>query len=102
MLETDSKSEMAAKVTFGKKAKKLDKKGLPKAAGNGTTFNMDSLEDEDGDSPDWIELFNSGSTPVDLDGWYLSDDPALLTKWHGRPGEGRGRPAPAPRATARS
>ncbi len=43
--------------------------------------NQDSLDDEDGDSPDWIELFNAGSTPVDLDGWYLTDDPALLTQW---------------------
>ena len=43
--------------------------------------NLDSLDDEDGDSPDWIELFNPGDSPVDLDGWYLSDDPAQLTKW---------------------
>jgi hypothetical protein len=49
LFETDSKSEMAAKVKFGKKAKKLDKKGLPKPAGTGTTYNMDSLEDEDND-----------------------------------------------------
>jgi len=47
LFETDSKSEMAAKVLFGKKAKKLDKKGRPKASGTGTTYNMDSLEDED-------------------------------------------------------
>ncbi|MGI9244834.1 MAG: lamin tail domain-containing protein, partial [Verrucomicrobiales bacterium] len=43
--------------------------------------NQDSLADEDGDSPDWLELFNSGETPIDLDGWYLTDDPALLNKW---------------------
>ena len=43
--------------------------------------NQDTLDDEDGESSDWIELFNSGSTPVDLDGWYLSDDAARLTKW---------------------
>ena len=43
--------------------------------------NQDTLDDEDGDSSDWIELFNNTSSPVDLDGWYLTDDPALLTKW---------------------
>ena len=43
--------------------------------------NQDTLDDEDGDSSDWIELFNSGDSPVDLDGWFLSDDPAQLTKW---------------------
>jgi len=38
--ETDSSAEMAAKVLLGKKAKKLDKNGIPRPAGNGTTFNM--------------------------------------------------------------
>ncbi len=42
--ETDSQSEMRAKVQFGKKAKKLDKKGHTVASGTGTTYNMDSLE----------------------------------------------------------
>ncbi len=31
--------------------------------------------------PDWIELHNSGVTAVNLDGWYLTDDPEDLTKW---------------------
>lgn len=33
------------------------------------------LRDADGDSPDWIELYNAGTESVSLDGWYLSDDP---------------------------
>lgn len=32
-------------------------------------------------SDDWIELYNVGSEPVELAGWYLSDDPARLDKW---------------------
>ena len=32
------------------------------------------LRDADGDSPDWIELYNAGTESVSLDGWYLSDD----------------------------
>ena len=36
--------------------------------------NLGGLEDEDGDSPDWIEITNPGPTPVNLGGWYLTDD----------------------------
>ena len=39
------------------------------------------LLDEDGDSTDWVELFNSGGAPVPISGWSLSDDPALPYKW---------------------
>jgi hypothetical protein len=39
------------------------------------------------DSNDWIELYNPASLPVTLgQGWYLSDDPAALTKWQIPPG----------------
>ena len=31
--------------------------------------------------PDWIEIQNAGTEPVDLRGWYLTDDPKDLTKW---------------------
>jgi hypothetical protein len=43
--------------------------------------NAGGLEDEDRDSPDWIELFNGTSAPVNLEGYHLSDNPANLTKW---------------------
>jgi hypothetical protein len=43
--------------------------------------NSNGLQDEDGDSPDWIELHNPNRFPVNLAGWYLTDDPAQLTKW---------------------
>lgn len=39
------------------------------------------IKDEDGDFEDWIELFNPGSTAVNLNGFYLSDDFANLSKW---------------------
>ena len=62
--------------------------GIPTQAYSQTVYisefmasNQDTLDDQDGESSDWIELFNSGSTPVDLDGWYLTDDPLLLAKW---------------------
>jgi hypothetical protein len=43
--------------------------------------NSGGLRDEDGESSDWIELYNSSSEPVELAGWYLTDDAANLTKW---------------------
>lgn len=39
------------------------------------------LTDEDGDYSDWIELFNQSETNVNLAGWYLTDDEAVLTNW---------------------
>jgi hypothetical protein len=45
------------------------------AAGGGT------LADEDGDAGDWIELYNPAAEPVDLDGWYLTDDDDDLARW---------------------
>ena len=35
----------------------------------------------DGDYPDWIEIYNSGSTSIDLNGYGLSDDSLNLHKW---------------------
>jgi hypothetical protein len=43
--------------------------------------NKTGLTDRDGDYSDWIELFNPDTTPVDLAGWYLSDNASNRTKW---------------------
>ena len=43
--------------------------------------NATGLRDEDGDTSDWIELFNDGTTPVDLAGWSLTDDSANPGQW---------------------
>jgi len=43
--------------------------------------NTRTLHDEDGDSEDWIEICNPGQTPVELGGWYLTDNAVQLTKW---------------------
>ena len=43
--------------------------------------NDDALLDGDGNSSDWIEIWNSTEGTVSLDGWYLTDDPGELTKW---------------------
>src|SRR5262245_60860694 len=43
--------------------------------------NTGALLDEDGESSDWIELFNSSTTPTNLSGWRLTDDVENLSKW---------------------
>jgi hypothetical protein len=39
------------------------------------------LTDEDGDSPDWLEIKNEGDAAIDLAGWSLTDNGADLAKW---------------------
>lgn len=43
--------------------------------------NQQGLRDEDGDRSDWIEIFNPAAEPVDLTGWYLTDNHEQLSKW---------------------
>ncbi|MCZ6793074.1 MAG: lamin tail domain-containing protein [Planctomycetota bacterium] len=43
--------------------------------------NRSTLDDEDGDSSDWLEIHNPDAFRVELGGWYLTDDPADLRKW---------------------
>ena len=50
--------------------------------------NTVSIQDEDSSRQDWIELYNSGASSVNLLGFGLSDDPLLLHKhapnlWNG-------------------
>ena len=43
--------------------------------------NQSSYYDEDGDTPDWIELYNPTPNNISLNGWGLSDDLEDLYKW---------------------
>ena len=43
--------------------------------------NLNGLVDEDGDTSDWIELYNVAAYDIDLDGYGISDDPAEPFKW---------------------
>lgn len=36
---------------------------------------------DNGDFPDWIEIHNTGDTPIDMGGWYATDDDADPAKW---------------------
>ena len=52
-------------------------------ANNGSKAPLESGEllDEDGDSSDWIEIYNPTNAAIDLDGWYLTDEANNLTRW---------------------
>ncbi len=41
----------------------------------------DEIQDDDGDTSDWIELRNTSNEPVDLSGWFLTDSLDHLTMW---------------------
>jgi hypothetical protein len=43
--------------------------------------NHNTVQDEDGDSSPWIEIFNSTASDVNLNGWALTDDPNNLMQW---------------------
>lgn len=43
--------------------------------------NQNGLQDENGDRPDWVEIFNPDATPADLTNWYLTDNATEKTKW---------------------
>ena len=43
--------------------------------------NQNTFFDEDGDTPDWIELYNSSSNDISILNWGLTDDSSELFKW---------------------
>lgn len=43
--------------------------------------NFFGATDDEGDVEDWVELYNSASTTVDLSGWGLSNKPASPFRW---------------------
>ena len=49
--------------------------------------NDSTLMDEDGEASDWIEIFNSGTSSLNLDGYSLSDDATNLAQWQFPPVE---------------
>lgn len=43
--------------------------------------NSKGSSDKDGDTSDWIELFNPMQSAVNLSGWCLTDDPRQPQRW---------------------
>ena len=47
----------------------------------GCNKNFQTIVDEDGDSPDWIELFNGSSENIQLSNYFLTDNPSNPFAW---------------------
>lgn len=43
--------------------------------------NVEGIVDEDNEYPDWIELYNSADSTVDLAGYSITDDKLVMNKW---------------------
>ena len=43
--------------------------------------NEETIGDRDGDASDWLEIFNPTTEAIDLNGYWLTDDPGDLTGW---------------------
>lgn len=44
-------------------------------------YNLSRIQDEDGDYVDWIELYNTGAVPVNLEGYQIIDTEPLPGAW---------------------
>lgn len=44
-------------------------------------LNNNTLQDEDSTYSDWIEIHNASASPINLDGWFLTDDAETYSKW---------------------
>lgn len=47
----------------------------------GCNKNAASVQDENGDAPDWIELYNNGTSTVNLQNWKLADQLNGINSW---------------------
>ncbi len=45
------------------------------------TKNSNIISDEEGDYPDYVEIYNTGDAPIPLKGYGLSDEPSVPLKW---------------------
>lgn len=45
------------------------------------TSNVSVLSDEDGEYPDWLEIYNPADSTIQMAGFSLSDDSLVLDKW---------------------
>src|SRR6185295_5333360 len=43
--------------------------------------NKTIIADEHGQFPDWIEIYNTSTSTVNLNGWSLTDDPTQVARW---------------------
>lgn len=69
-------------LSFSVAPEKLHAQNAPSVAINEVmASNSVTVADEDGDYPDWIELFNTSNSPINLGGYGLSDNYEDPFKW---------------------
>jgi hypothetical protein len=54
---------------------------VPLAINEFMAANGGVLKDPQGESDDWVEIYNAGSQAIDMAGMHLTDDPAVPRKW---------------------
>ncbi|MGC6459301.1 MAG: FN3 associated domain-containing protein [Akkermansiaceae bacterium] len=73
---TNASGSSTAAVTIG-----VDQPVIPPTISEFLTSNAAGLEDQFGETPDWIEIANPNGFDLSLDGYYLTDDSSNPTKW---------------------
>ncbi|MHC4424487.1 MAG: lamin tail domain-containing protein [Planctomycetota bacterium] len=68
-------------VDFALLAEDWGVEGATLAVSEFMASNSSTLLDENGDSSDWIEIYNPTDRIINLDGWHLTDDAGNLTQW---------------------
>ncbi|MGC6567836.1 MAG: CotH kinase family protein [Akkermansiaceae bacterium] len=73
---TNGGGSVAVEVTVG-----VDVPVLPPIISEFLASNDSDFLDEDGESSDWIEIYNPNAFALELDGYHLMDDPLDPTRW---------------------
>ena len=78
---TNSSGSLSKSVTVG-----VDEAVIPPALTELMASNASTLDDQFGNSPDWIEVYNPNSFDLSLEGYHLTDKADNLTQWTFPPG----------------
>jgi hypothetical protein len=73
---SNASGSITSAVTVG-----VDQPVIPPTISEFLTSNAAGLEDQFGETPDWIEIANPNGFDLSLDGYYLTDNAANPTKW---------------------
>ncbi len=55
--------------------------GIPLFINEFLASNTKTNEDPQGETDDWVEIYNASDEPIDIAGMYLTDDPSAPRKW---------------------
>jgi len=81
LVKTLSLAGVLFSIAVGMEARCVAADGAPVVINEIMASNSQSAPDPQGQYDDWIELHNPTDTPVDVAGMYLTDNPAVPTKW---------------------